>query len=125
MELFILWLLLAVAVGVLASNRGRNGFGWFLFSMLLSPLLGVIFLLVSKDLKKDDGVRVPCPACSEKVLITASICPHCRSEISNNTEFIGEVDAAKRKPREDSINLLIGVGVVVGVIVLAKIIDSI
>ena len=31
-----------IVVGVVASSRGRSGFGYFLLSLLLSPLLGLI-----------------------------------------------------------------------------------
>ena len=35
----VAWLALAVIVGVMASKRGRVGYGWFLFSLVLSPLI--------------------------------------------------------------------------------------
>jgi hypothetical protein len=33
------WVAVAVIVGVIASTRGRVGYGWFLISLVLSPLL--------------------------------------------------------------------------------------
>jgi hypothetical protein len=36
---------LCVAVGFLAARYGRSGFGWFVMSMILSPLLGFVFVL--------------------------------------------------------------------------------
>ena len=51
MEIFILWFALSIAVGIFASNyRSRSGIGWFLLSLLISPLLGFIFAAVSKSL---------------------------------------------------------------------------
>lgn len=47
----ILWLLFAIGVGVLANSRGRSGIGFFLLSVLLSPLLGLIVVLVMRDEK--------------------------------------------------------------------------
>ena len=46
--LFILlfWLPLCIAVSILAERYNRSGLGWFFFSVLLSPLLGFIFVLV-------------------------------------------------------------------------------
>lgn len=55
MELFfilIIWLLLCVGVGVIADSRGRSGFGYFLLSVVLSPLIGLIVVLVTEDLTK-------------------------------------------------------------------------
>ncbi|GAB2703937.1 SHOCT domain-containing protein [Comamonas sediminis] len=53
MELFIvlfIWALLAWGVTSLAISRGRSGWGFFLLSFLLSPLVGLIVVLVTKDL---------------------------------------------------------------------------
>ena len=47
----VLWLLLSVGVGYLASERGRSGVGWALLSILTSPLLGFIIVLLTRDLK--------------------------------------------------------------------------
>jgi ABC-type transport system involved in cytochrome c biogenesis permease subunit len=35
----------SVAVGLLANRYQRSGFGWFLFSVLLTPILGFVFVL--------------------------------------------------------------------------------
>jgi hypothetical protein len=43
--LVVIWIGLCIAVGILAARYGRSGFGWFVLSMLLSPLLGVAFVL--------------------------------------------------------------------------------
>jgi hypothetical protein len=125
MLLLIGWFLLSIAVAILASNRGRSGGAWFLVSILLSPLISVIFLLVSKDLSKEDGQRVACPKCAEKILITANICPYCKTEVSKDVEFLQQVNELKVKPKEDRTNLLIGIGAIVAIILIAKIIDGI
>ena len=52
MEIFIIWLLLAGGVGYLAHTRGRSGFGYFLLAVGLSPLIGLIVVLVSDDMTK-------------------------------------------------------------------------
>ena len=33
------WIAFAVVVGVVASTRGRVGYGWFLLSLVISPLI--------------------------------------------------------------------------------------
>jgi hypothetical protein len=40
------WVVLAAGVGFLASGRGRSSLNWFIVALLLSPLLGLIILLV-------------------------------------------------------------------------------
>jgi hypothetical protein len=46
MELFFLWVACSVLVAVFASSRDRSGFGWFLLSLFISPLLTLIFLAI-------------------------------------------------------------------------------
>jgi len=50
MEVLVIWVVLAVIAGVVASGKGRSGVGWFLFAIVLSPLIGllVVALLPSK-----------------------------------------------------------------------------
>jgi predicted Zn-ribbon and HTH transcriptional regulator len=49
----LLWLLTCIVVGVLAPSRGRSGFGFFLLSFFLSPLIGLIVLLVVRNLAQE------------------------------------------------------------------------
>ena len=46
MEIFFLWFICSVLVAVFASNRNRSGFGWFLLSLFISPLITLIFLAI-------------------------------------------------------------------------------
>lgn len=50
---FVIWLLFCIGVGALADSRGRSGFGYFLLSFLLSPLLGLIVVLVTRNIKEE------------------------------------------------------------------------
>lgn len=47
---FIIWILFSIGVGVLASNRGRNGLWWTFVSLVGSPLLALIVLIFIPDL---------------------------------------------------------------------------
>jgi hypothetical protein len=51
MEILLIWLPFSVIVGAVASSRGRDGFGWFLLSVLISPILSVLALLCTTNLK--------------------------------------------------------------------------
>ncbi|UEM09264.1 hypothetical protein J4G43_031555 [Bradyrhizobium barranii subsp. barranii] len=54
MEMFILfWFPLSIAVGVYASNKGRSGFGLFLLSVFLSPIVGLLFALALRNKAAD------------------------------------------------------------------------
>lgn len=52
MDIFLFWLLGSILVAVFASKKGRSGFGWFLFSVCLSPLFGFLFVLILGDRSK-------------------------------------------------------------------------
>jgi len=63
MELLLFWIFGAIAVGMFASNyRNRSGFGFFLLSLLLSPLLGILFAVATSKLpepqKKGKGPMI-------------------------------------------------------------------
>lgn len=45
MEWILIWLVLAVIVGVAANTRGRSGFGWFLLAAIISPFLAGLLVL--------------------------------------------------------------------------------
>lgn len=47
---FVIWGLLSWGIAALANSRGRSGFGYFLLSFCFSPVLGLIVVLVTKDL---------------------------------------------------------------------------
>lgn len=82
MEVFVIWIILSAALWAFASSRGRSGFMWFLLSLVISPLLAFVLLLVLRNLKEDEGkpnpnTHVRCPDCREFVLKEAKVCKHC------------------------------------------------
>lgn len=48
MEIAFLWFVFAVVVGVAASARGRNGAGWFVLALIISPLVALPLVLVMR-----------------------------------------------------------------------------
>lgn len=92
MEIFLGWAILAVVVGVIAGNRGRSGFGWFLLSLLLSPLIGLILVLALRAPNvpvvagPSPDTHVKCPDCRELVLKEARVCKHCGCKLVPQTE---------------------------------------
>ncbi len=84
----VFWLVLSAVVGVIASSRGRSGFGYFLLSVILSPLIGLILAVALPSLKVQETVlaggevatpqtHVRCPDCRELVRADARKCKHC------------------------------------------------
>jgi len=122
------WFLFAVIVGVFASNRGRSGFGWFLLSLVISPLLGLLFVAVSKNLAAElqaaasrpgPESHVKCPACAEWVLPVASKCKHCGSELTPDPQFEGRKQAQKDLENKlERQQLMLGIGMLFGLFAL-------
>lgn len=86
MEILLFWFGVSIAIGIWASNKGRNGFGWFVLAVLISPILAGLFLAASKDLSvrtpsadsiPSPSTHVTCPDCAEFVLKQARVCKHC------------------------------------------------
>ena len=87
MEFVLFWLGFSLVVGVLASNRGRTGIGWFFLSLVISPLIAGLLVLASDNLKTrreapSYQTHAPCPKCAEPVLREAIKCKHCGSDIT-------------------------------------------
>ncbi|PKG96916.1 hypothetical protein [Paraglaciecola sp. MB-3u-78] len=92
---FIIWLALAVLVGVFADSHGRSGIGFFFLSILMTPVFSFIVALVvaiawpitkvteAKALKS--GEMKKCPSCAELVKMEANICKHCSCKLETTT----------------------------------------
>jgi hypothetical protein len=81
MEYGFLWFGLSIVVAVYAARRGRSGSGWFILSVLISPLLAGLLCLAVGPKKDNDrpnpDTHVKCPDCRELVLRDARRCKHC------------------------------------------------
>jgi len=52
----LLWIVFSIVIGIIGSNRKIGFAGAFFLSLLLSPVIGLIIALTSKD--KNDGNRI-------------------------------------------------------------------
>lgn len=84
--LVFFWFAFAVVVAVAAGSRGRSWLGWFLLSLVISPLLTLILVLVLPSIKDraTPETHVRCPDCRELVLIGAKVCKHCGAKLTGD-----------------------------------------
>lgn len=112
MDIVLLWLGLSIVVWVAASSKGRFGFGWFLLSIVVSPLIAGLLVLVlpSRRVQSPQAVNIvqapqtqgsalkKCPECAEVVQADARICRFCRHEFYPAQSSVRQPDPNFRLP---------------------------
>lgn len=118
MEIFFFWLIFSFAVGVLAANKGRSGVAWFFLSLVISPLLGLLFCAVSSNLSTPGGragapptsaTHAQCPACAEFVLPAAVKCKHCGSPLVPKVSTLAADRAIDRALNRKALGICAGI----------------
>lgn len=131
MGFFAVWVLLALAVGMLAGSRGRSSVVWCLVSLVFSPLLGFIFLMVQPNLallaaagaQPGPSTHVKCPKCAEWVLPEAVVCKHCGAALE--PQPVDRVAMDRRmNAKQDAENTKIGIGIMVVIVVAVALIKQ-
>jgi hypothetical protein len=86
MGFFLFWLIMAVVVAIVATNKGRPGFLWFLYGFVVWPVALVHALVIprsqeAEELRLRGEGRVKCTYCAEFIRPEARTCPFCRREL--------------------------------------------
>lgn len=74
------WIAVSVAVGMMADRKGRSFELFINISLVLSPLVGLLALLLVKPTHQamvESGRLLPCRYCGEMISRGASLCSHC------------------------------------------------
>lgn len=132
----IAWLLLSLGVGWLAHLRERNGWYWGIASVVLSPLLAGVVLMMAKPpvslethytITHDmELTHAKCPHCAEYVLPELTRCPYCKGPLEPNPQLIEERRAEKLAEEQGyeaqrRLNKMLSLGIVLGIALLIAI----
>lgn len=85
----VVWVVLAFGVGKLAQKQGRNFAGWFILSLILSPILVTLLLLLLgkstaaaiEQAARQQTIKIRCTECGATVDEGSRFCPSCGSEM--------------------------------------------
>lgn len=86
---FVLWIVLSMLVGVFANNRGRSGVLYFFLSILISPLLTFLIILLMAN-----NTKVICNKCRKEIDKNAKVCPYC---LDNKSEKKEKIESTKKQ----------------------------
>lgn len=83
----VIWIVMAIIVCVVALNRGRNGFGWFVYGLLIWPVALINVLVIpplnerveTRAIEAGDSKR--CPHCAEIIRAQANVCRYCGRDV--------------------------------------------
>lgn len=82
----LVWGLFSFVTAVVASKRKRNGFHWFVYSLLLGPFgpILVLALPLGEKAQSQKVVRKRCPFCAESILAQAIVCRYCGRDMPDS-----------------------------------------
>ncbi len=90
--LFIQGFVFAIFCSFIAKEKNRDSTGWFISGLLFSFLAVLALIAVPKieinSSNQNQVNKAVCPFCKEEIQPEATICKHCRSDLSDKKPLI-------------------------------------
>jgi uncharacterized membrane protein len=84
-----LWVIFAIAVASFAERRGHRREKWFIISLLVSPLLALLFIVMNGPSTETGSTFKKCPFCFEAIRSEAIRCRHCQADLQVVRRTVG------------------------------------
>lgn len=104
-----IWIGIAIACAIIASNKGRSGLGWFFLGLLFPLIALIIIACLSKRTESEieasrRGVSITelekkCPDCAERIKAEARVCRFCGHRF--DTALVDELEQEPLQPIGD------------------------
>jgi len=88
------------ASAIIASQKGRDGLGWFFVGVFFVPI-AIPFALVASPIRSNIESLKTCNYCKELVNHKAVKCPHCQSELKSYSEKYSEPEKDQAEKSEN------------------------
>lgn len=102
--ILLFWVLCGIAAAMVASQKGKNGCGWFLLGFLLGPF-GLIFALISGKEAPAENER-KCPYCAEFIKKEAVVCKHCGRDLPSENSIDNIIQTHPDNKKEEMYTLI-------------------
>lgn len=94
------WLVLAFVVAYAAARRGRSAIGFFFLSLIFSPLIGLLVLLVlpQRTAPEQSSGYLFCAACKRPTRADKPNCKHCGAQLNKPVPALAVTEDTKECP---------------------------